>query len=65
MHVLWITLHGEIIAEAGDGIEGQESLGLDPALFEQDCEPASVKPWCDHFEDKNLVNDYEDGILRF
>jgi len=33
------TLHGAIIVEAGDGIEDQESLGLDPALFEPDCGP--------------------------
>jgi hypothetical protein len=38
------TLHEEILIEARDGIEDQESLGLDPDLFEQDCEPASVKP---------------------
>ena len=36
------TLHGEIIVEARGGIEDQESLGLDPALFEPDWEPASV-----------------------
>ena len=59
------TLHDETIAEARDGIEDQESLGLHPALFEPDCQPASVKPWCDHFEDKNPVYDYEDGIGRF
>jgi len=28
------TSHDEIIIEARDGIEDQESLGLDPALFE-------------------------------
>ncbi len=38
------SLHDEIIVEAIDGIEDQESLGLDLALFEPDCEPASVKP---------------------
>jgi hypothetical protein len=42
-----------------------ESPGLDPTLFDPDCVPVSAKPWCDHFEDKNPVYDYEDGILRF
>jgi hypothetical protein len=42
-----------------------ESLGLDPALFDPDCEPESTKPWCDHFEDKNPVFSDEDGILSF
>ena len=59
------TLHDEIIVEGRDGIAGQESLGLDPALFERDCGPASTKPWCGHFEDKNPVYDYENGIMRF
>jgi len=58
-------LHQVVIVQARDGREDQESLELDPALFERDCEPASIKPWCNHFEDKNPVYDYEDGIMRF
>jgi len=58
------TSHDETIVEARDGIEDQESLRLDPALFESDCDPASVKLSFDHFE-KNPVYDYEDGILGF
>jgi hypothetical protein len=42
-----------------------ESLGLDPALFDPDCEPVSTKSSSDHFEDKNPIYDDEDGILRF
>jgi len=42
-----------------------ESPGLDPALFDPDCEPISPKRSSDHSEDKNPVYDYEDGILRF
>ena len=42
-----------------------ESLGLNPAIFDPDCEPAGTKPWCEYFEDKNPVCDDEDGILRF
>ena len=42
-----------------------QSLGLDPALFDPDCESVSTKPWCGHFEDNNLVFMDEDGIMRF
>jgi len=42
-----------------------DSLGLDPAVFDPECEPASANPVCDHFEDKNLVYDDADGILSF
>ena len=42
-----------------------ESLGLDPAVFDPDCEPVSTKRSCDHIEDKNPVRIEENGILTF
>ncbi len=42
-----------------------ESLGLDPALFDPDCDPASTKSWRDHCEDKKSVFIDDNGMLSF